>query len=79
MTHHWRASDELDPIGQGRWALSDHGYRIGYIERGRVNGRWAYRAILESGQVVGHEWELEACCTAFWNWYLRFVKVRRAS
>lgn len=76
MVHHWRASDGLEPTGlPGRWALFDRGTLIGYIEYGRVNGKVGFRGILKSGQVVGHSSTLEECCTEFWNWYIRFVKV----
>lgn len=79
MVHHWRASDGAIPTeNPSEQMLFDRGRLIGYMEHGRVNGRSAWRGVLESGQVVGYSWTLEQCCTDFWNWYILFVKYPRA-
>lgn len=81
MSHHWRASDGLQPAPHlGEWILYDRGTRIGYIQYGKVNKRPAFRGVIKKGeavQVIGYASTLEECCTEFWNWYIRFVKLRR--
>ncbi len=71
MTHHWRASDNLEHAFEpGRWRLYDRGAIVGTIEYGRVNGRAGLRGVSPGGVVVGYAATLEEACDRMWEWHL---------
>jgi hypothetical protein len=72
MTHHWRASDHLEPSYRaGEWRMYDRGYFIGYIQYGRINGTPGLRGMTPEGRLLGYERELEGACDRMWEWYIR--------
>lgn len=72
MTHHWRASDQLEPsLRPGEWRLYDRGYLVGTIELGRARGRAILRGLAPDGSVLGYAETLEEACDSLWEWYRR--------
>ena len=72
MTHHWRASDQLEPsLSPGEWRMFDGGRLVGVIAVGRVNGKPGLRGTNASGEVLGYAWTLEEACDQLWTWHQR--------
>lgn len=72
MTHHWRASDQLEPtLRPGEWRLYDRGYLVGVIQWGRAGGKPILRGLAPDGSPLGYAATLEDACDAMWEWYGR--------
>lgn len=76
MAHAWHATEALIPTPTpGEWRMYDGAKLVGYIQRGRLNGKPAFRGVCRKGKlemVIGYEWTLAACAKEFWDWYILY-------